>query len=113
MKNDSPGAIPVTIAGETRYLKLGPKALRLARDRHGVKVKLMDLMDPDLDTLMRITWVACLPDSPDTKEDEFLDALDESGDMLNVLTYTAQALTRLTEGAKPKRKTSAGKGQPG
>lgn len=109
MKTDNAHVIPVEIGGQKKHLKLGPKALRLARERHGVKLKLMDLVDPDLDTLVRATWVALLPDEPDLKEDELIDLLEESGDMLNILTYTGQALTRLTEGAKPVK----GKGKPG
>lgn len=115
MKDTHPESLPITIGSEKKYIKLGPKAIRLAR-KQGVKVNLMALSDPDMDLLIQLAWIGLLPDDPTLAEDDFLEALEESGNMLEVISVTGTALTRLTEGGKPKGKRSAsgeGKGKAG
>ena len=79
MAYDHPNPIPVEINGKTYTLKLGLKALGIARDRHRVQIKGSEMTDPGLDTLARLAWIACLPDDPTLKEGDFLELLDESG----------------------------------
>ena len=112
MTNDNPHAVPVVINGKDRVLKLGPKALRIAKERHGVRVSMSELSDPDLDTMAQMLWAACLPDEPTLKLEKFIDDLDESGDLFRVMPELTQAFTRLTEGGSKGRKASgAGKGK--
>lgn len=107
MKDTNPHARPIQINGVDYVLKLGPKALRLAKEK-GVGIPARMLANPDLDELVRLTWVGLLPDTPNLKEDDLIEALEESGDMLAVISVTSEQLGRLTEGKKPGK----GKGKP-
>jgi len=112
MTNDHPHSIPVEINGKERVFKLGPKALRIARERHGIRVRLSELSDPDLDALVRFAWMACLPDSPTYTLEQFEQDMDEDGGMFDIIAKAGEALSKLAEGNKGKKKPTGKKETP-
>jgi len=99
MEHEHPDAIVVTLGGESRRLKLGPAAFRLAERDHGITFSLADFDTAVLSPgrLAMLVWIGLLPDNRELQEDTVLGWLDEA-DEEEILGKVFQAVMRMAEG---------------
>jgi hypothetical protein len=97
MKNNHPETLEIELNGETKTIKLGPAAFRLAEIRHKITFSMADLSNPTLATLAQLAYVGCLPDDPKLKETDFVVSMANS-DEGKIISSVGVALQRMTDG---------------
>ena len=97
MKNNHPETLEIELNGETKTIKLGPAAFRLAEIRHKITFSMADLSNPTLATLAQLAYVGCLPDDPKLKEIDFVVSMANS-DEGKIISSVGVALQRMTDG---------------
>jgi hypothetical protein len=87
----------VQVGGQARRLRLTPVAFRIAKETHGVQVRVQDLSAGNLGDVVQLLWIGLLVDDPALTESQVIGwlkdlSVDDEMALFGTVTVAAQRM---------------------